>query len=72
MTRKELFATIPNIITGYDGITYFTDDQKWFDINVKGCIYPYEIDSLRKFCFVGSISFNLINRCFEISCTDLD
>lgn len=72
MTRKELFATIPTIITGYEGITYLAGNHKWFDINVKGCIYPDEIDRLRKYCYVSIICFDLIKRCFEISCTDLD
>ena len=70
MTREDLFTLLPNIITGYDGVTYLTNNEDWFDINVNGAIYPNEIDELRKYCFVSCIVFDLIKRRFEISCTD--
>ncbi len=71
MTRRELFSLLPDIITGYDCVTYSLDNHKFFYINVRGCIYPSEIDDLRKYCYVSSINFDILKNCFEISCTDL-
>lgn len=72
MTRRELFSLLPDIISGYDCVTYLLDNHKWFDINVRGCIYLEEIDELRRYCYVSSITYDSIKNCFEISCTDLN
>lgn len=66
MERKEFFKRIARIVTGYVDVTHADDD--WFNIRCRGCVFPDELDELRKYCYVSNISFDNGNLLMLISC----
>lgn len=69
MVREEVFKKIESLITGFVDIK--NPDECWFTIRCKGCVFPEQLDSLRKICYVSTVSYDVADLLMEISCSDL-